>query len=531
MIESAETTILGGRMANPSIKEVLEVLQPSFKSIDLRAVIVALGDGQGWQNVFIVVRFSARTVEEILAEHDRLKKLYELPSRLLNKRLGIEHNVEPYRGINVELSAYPADHFEQLVRRLDKGIVDTSNRAFRVFPGGLDLMQQETYLWQNLDYEDIGDHWPVYYWGQGEQQRDFTDSLEVREITDKDWVDFASKVASGKKSEPALKERDVDKQAHDIGFSGIQELVERVTERPFRRGSGHAFEILLPVYARIKSVAPSFDTVDINGHFHQALGELVVECSLFEQTQWERALGRSLGKKRIIPTGKGQDILPFSIRFPLKESPESGRVRVSLFKQGATRVDLHSEQSSLKSGVLTFRTFASFVPEEDITEYLGCLTSGTSIENCRIYQRFTPKDSSKKKDELIEYVVTYLFSLCQLNPLLLSNPQYDVIHGGLEAGSADIVASTQSGTPALVSCTMAMPDARKRNMLLAARTAIANRLNVPLEAIKMLLITGKPSVSPSGTELLELAAADLERLWEMCRQGNLSEARRLLGFQ
>jgi len=34
-------------MANPSIKEVLEVLRQSFKSIDLRAVIVAFGDGQG----------------------------------------------------------------------------------------------------------------------------------------------------------------------------------------------------------------------------------------------------------------------------------------------------------------------------------------------------------------------------------------------------------------------------------------------------------------------------------------------------
>ena len=132
---------------------------------------------------------------------------------------------------------------------------------------------------------------------------------------------------------------------------------------------------------------------------------------------------------------------------------------------------------------------------------------------------------------MIEYVVTYLLGLCQLSPILLSNPQYDVIHGGLEAGSADIVASTQGGVPILVSCTMAMPDARKRNMLLAARTAIANRTKVPLEAIKILLVTGKPSVSPSGTELLELAATDLERLWAMCQQGNLSEARRLLGFQ
>lgn len=99
------------------------------------------------------------------------------------------------------------------------------------------------------------------------------------------------------------------------------------------------------------------------------------------------------------------------------------------------------------------------------------------------------------------------------------------------SGSADIVASTQRGDPMLVSCTMAMPDARKRNMLLAAQTAIVNRSGMPLEAIRVVLVTGKPSVSPSDTGLLELAATDLERLWVMCRQGNLSEARRLLRCQ
>ncbi len=501
-------------MANPSIKEVLEVLRKSFKSIDLRAVIVAFGDDQGWQNAFTVIRLSAKTAEEISAEHDRLKKLYELPPELLYKRLGVEHNVEPYRGLNVELSAYPVDRFERLVGRLREGLVDTSNRAFRVFDHDLaiDLIGEEMYLWQNLEYEDIGEHWPVYYWGRGDQRA------------------YIKGSPNEKGDRPQLEERDLDKQSRSVGLPNFRELAECITGRPFGRSSGHAFEILFPVYARIKSVTPSFDTVNVNGRFHQALGKLVVECSLFEQTQWDRALGRSLGKDRIIPQSNGQDLVPFSISFPLKEPPESGRVRVSLFKQAATRVDLHDEQSSLKSGVLSFKAFAFFVPEEDITEYLGCLTSGTNIETCSIYRKFTPKNNSKKKDELIEYVVTYLLGLCQLNPILLSNPQYDVIHGGLQAGSADIVASTQGGIPILVSCTMAMPDARKRNMLLAARTAIANRAKVPLEAIKILLVTGKPSVSPSSTELLELAATDLERIWTMCRQGKLSESRRLLGF-
>lgn len=63
-------------MVQPSIKDVLGGLRQSFKSINLRAVIVALGDGQDWQNAFTVIRFSAKTVEEISAEHDRLKELH-----------------------------------------------------------------------------------------------------------------------------------------------------------------------------------------------------------------------------------------------------------------------------------------------------------------------------------------------------------------------------------------------------------------------------------------------------------------------
>lgn len=75
-----------------------------------------------------------------------------------------------------------------------------------------------------------------------------------------------------------------------------------------------------------------------------------------------------------------------------------------------------------------------------------------------------------------------------------------------------------------------MPDLKKRDMLLAARTVVANRLNVPVDTIRAVLVTGKPSVSSSYKELRELAATDLEGLWEMCRKGNLSDARHLLGL-
>ena len=332
-------------MATPTVGEVLEVLRQSFQGADLRAIVVALGDQQGWRNAFTVIRFSAKTPQEISAEHERLKKLYELPSEVLNKRLGVEHNIEPYKGMNIELSAYPARQFEQLVRRMGEGIFSASNRASRVFDRdlGIDLMREEMYL-QNMDYEDMGNHWSVYYWGRGEQQTDF--------------VGFPD----GQSDKSRLAERDLDKQSRSIGFANFRELAERITGESFRRGSGHAFEIFAPVYARITSVTPSSNAVDVTGHFHPALGELVVECSLHERAPWERARGRSLGRVRVSPQAVGQELTQFSSEFTLGKPPETGSVRASLFKQGITRIDLHEAQSPLGSGILAFRVFACFVP-------------------------------------------------------------------------------------------------------------------------------------------------------------------------
>lgn len=505
-------------MANPSVGEVFEVLRQSFQAIDLRAIIAAVGDGKGWQNVLTVIRFTAKTLYQISAEHERLKSLYELhelPPQILNRRLGKEHSINPYKGINIELSSYSTAQFGHLVGDTSEGIIRVSNRAFLIpdyAPLGKDLMQEEMNLW-NMDYEDIGNRWPVYFFGHGQQRTNFEGSLD------------------GEGERPRLDSQDLNKQSRSIGFADFHELVEQITGEPFGRSTGNSFEIFAPVYARITSVIPSSDKVEVLGNFHPALGQLVLECSLHERAQLRRAGGTLLGKIRVIPQSPGQELTQFSQEFPLEKPPETGHVKVSLYKQTTTRVDFHNEQAPLRSGVPAFKAFTSFVPEEDITEYIDCLESGKDTSTCRIFRNFTPKDRSKKNAELFEYVVTYLLGLCQLNPILLSNPQYDVIHGGLQAGSADIVASAQGGGPLLVSCTMAMPDTRKRDMLLAARTGIANRTGIPLEDIRPVLVTGKPSVSHSDPELLELAATDLRRLWEMCKQGNLPEARHLLRVQ
>jgi hypothetical protein len=143
---------------------------------------------------------------------------------------------------NLELSAYPVDRFELLMGRLQEGIVDTGNRTFRVFDHDLaiDLMREEMDLWQNLEYKDIGEHWPVYYWGRGDQQA------------------YLKGSPNEQGDRPQLEERDLDKLSRALAFPNFRELAECITGRTFGRSSGHVFEILFPVYARIKSVTPSF---------------------------------------------------------------------------------------------------------------------------------------------------------------------------------------------------------------------------------------------------------------------------------
>lgn len=498
-------------MANPTVAEVLGTLKDSFQSIDFRAIVVCLGDNEGWRNVFTVIRFSDKTPDGISAEHEKLKKVYELPDGILYTPLGIEHRIDPYRGMNIWLSTYTVAQFQDIVSRIHLGIINDRNRASRVFDADLniDLMNEEMYL-ESQGFEDRNDWWPQYRWGYGTQISSFTG------IPD----------GQGKKLE--LRRRDLDKQVRDLGFADFQGLVERITERTFLRNSANALEIFVPIFARIDSVNQSGDGIKVDGRFHTALGNLTVECSLYESIDRSKTPVHSLGKVIINPFDAGKAIQKFSNIFVLREPPEKGQVTVCLFKQDKTRIDLHQKSSDLRSGVLTFRSFTSFVPEEAIGKYIKCLISGTGVTTCQLYKKYIPKNKSKKNEELIEQVVMYLFGLCQLNPILLSNPQYDVIEGGQQAGSADILASDQEGRPVLISCTMAMPDARKRDMLLAAQAAIASRIGVDAEMIRTILITGKPFVSKSDTRLVELAAQDLEQLWIMIQKGNIPEARKKL---
>ena len=115
--------------------------------------------------------------------------------------------------------------------------------------------------------------------------------------------------------------------------------------------------------------------------------------------------------------------------------------------------------------------------------------------------------------ELLEYATHYLLAHCRLNPIcfLTSNTMFCWVI--LSAGSADIVATASGTDPMLVRCTMAMPDSRKAGLLAATRTAICNRVQLPETWLKMVLVTGKPSVSEKSLKCATWA----QRIW--CKYG------------
>ena len=508
------------------LKEALDVLRPTYKSIDLRAMLVAPGDEGGWWSVWTIIRLSSKSPAKVAEEHDNLRQQHNLRPELLSHSLAPEHNDGPFSGLNVELSAYPIDKLEHIVARLDQGFVNCESRTFRI--DGLAEAITPGIFKRNVTWRpdphatDSGD-WPAYYCG----------------ICDKTAQLLGSSDAGRKWA--SVNEPDLTKWAREAEFSNFREMSDSLLDSFFQHGgNGNRFEIWAPIYARIDEVVHSGKLVLVKGRFHRRLGPMRLECLVNKfDRQGSITQPRSLGRLDVSSDTDGEDIVPFFREAPMDAPPELGRATAVLFKSGPPRVDLFESWVMLRQPLPFIKSFTSFVPEADVAEYLHSLVSGQGISECALFKRFTPKDGSKKIEEVLEHVVNYLLALCQLNPIPLSNPAYDVLSGGMKAGSADILAMTPEGDPVLVSCTMGMPADRKYGMLLSAATAIRQRFGWSEDRLKLLLITGKPSVPRSSatgpiltpkTTVRMLAAEDLKSLWEMIQGGDISGARSFLGL-
>ena len=420
--------------------------------------------------------------------------------------------MDAFRGMNVELSAYPIGEFWNLFRRFEHGIIDCRKRAFHVWDADLAIDLHKESVTRRFDaYATDDGPWEVFYLGRGE--------LTNRLIGPPD--------SEGNRA--SADERDFDVWARMAEQPSYRAMFERVLGVPY--GPGEKLEIRAPIYACIDDIQSSNGSVTVVGRYHRSLGPVSVECSFYRiGNQGSRILLSSTPVSlEIAPDAAGPEVSNFSEEFTVSSSPEMGSAEATVYKMGQTRIDLYEKRSQLRSSMPLYKTFSAFVPEDDITALLSVLVAGTDISYCKLFHSFVARDGSRKSEELIEYVTLNLLALCGLSPIWLSPGKHDVLSGGLSAGSADILATTREGHPILVSCTMAMPDSSKAGMLGAARTAICSRFQLQEKSMKMVLVTGKPSVTEQYPDIRVIAAEDLSEVWQALQVGNVVAARHLVG--
>ncbi|MCH7736317.1 MAG: hypothetical protein IH872_02840 [Chloroflexi bacterium] len=493
-----------------AFNEVISALSPSYKSIDLRAILVILGDGKGWRCLFGVVRLSRKPQDDVEIEHSEIRQLQKLPDHFLRHSLSPDVNPQPFRGMNVELSSFGIDQLGGILNNFRDGKVHVRERTFDLW----DAVASSDLAFEYMDRRDDPyakgyEDWPTFFLGLGQQ----TDSLSAD-------MDSISSIGRD----------DLNIWAREVGYSTYRDLCERILGVPW--GQGNRFEIRAPIYAAVNRVDHSGNSIWVDGVADQKFNNLVLECTTsgVSGVHGTATPERVIGREDINEPVDRDGLIHFSKEFPADTIPESGYATAILFREQPIRFDLSQTKSRLRNGFSAFNVFTAFIPRDDVREYLDCLVSGERLEESKLFDNFKPKYRGKKRDELFEYVVVYLLGLCQLNPILLSNPQYDSLNGGLNSASADILALTPEKEPLLVSCTMAMPDVKKIGTLAAANTAISERLGRVSGQLNLLLVSGKPSVPHVENSVPTLGAVDLRAIWEMIENGDIRGTWNLMGL-
>ncbi len=91
------------------LKPVLDSLRRSYRGIDLRALLVALGDGSPWQALFCVVRLTNKGPGEIAREHKEIIKANHLRPAFLTQSFQDPKTNAFFRGLNLEFAAHPIE--------------------------------------------------------------------------------------------------------------------------------------------------------------------------------------------------------------------------------------------------------------------------------------------------------------------------------------------------------------------------------------------------------------------------------------
>ena len=487
-----------------TLSEIRRALTPAYRSIDLRSIIVALGDGSGWRNVVTVIRFSDDTQESVRETQDNLASTLDIPRELLHRELGPEHNLEPYVGVNVELSSYQPEDFDRLFRRSDQSLLDVDSRAIRLRDDdrvSIPFESTEPVLTDGAYLGHRGQD--LYYWRWGSKDNSWSSTDGTHRIT----------------------EKDIDSQLRSLGLRPLSEFAEQVVGLPWANSS--ALEILMPVQISVY-VQQSVGTVKVAGSAPAGIAPIELELEVYAYPRGTHVRHGQVHRPDIRFGEPVDRRVQFEASVDVTNRPSPSTAELTLFKRQPGRVELWRERVALLSNNPLFETFTAFVPGEEVSDYLDALVKGAGIQACLLYKRFS-KATTPNPARLLEHVTALIMGLCGLNPLPLAETQHDALPGDQPSGSADIVAATGAGVPILVGCTMAAPSDRDTSLLEAASVSINARSSSYEVRHHLVLVSGKPSATTASERVTVVPATGLVRAWQMIQRGEISQARAIFG--
>ncbi|MCH7655403.1 MAG: hypothetical protein IIC95_05370 [Chloroflexi bacterium] len=425
---------------------------------------------------------------------------------MLTKDLGPEHNLEPYVGLNIELSSYAPDEFTRLFRRSAHSVLDVDSRAIHLRDDdkvSIPFDSTEPYLTDGAYLGHDGQH--LYYWSWGSKDDSWSTGDGTHRVT---------------KSE-------IDSQLRSLGLRSLAEFAEQVVGLPW--ANSNSLEILMPVQISVH-VQQSVGTVKVSGSAPAAIAPFELELEVYAHSHGTYVRHGQVRRPDITFAEPVDRRIQFEASVDVTDRPSPSTAELTLFKRQPGRVELWRHRVALPSGDPLFDTFTEFVPAEEITEYLASLVKGTGVRDSSAYKRYS-KVTKRDIDGLLEHVTAMLMSLCGLNPLPLAEIQHDSLPGDPTSGGADILGISESGVPLLVACTMAAPSEHDVSLLEAARLSINARSPSNQIPHHLVLVSGKPAATMSSQKVIVLSASSLTSVWDLICLGDKTGARAIFGIE
>jgi len=347
---------------------------------------------------------------------------------------------------------------------------------------------------------------------------------DSRDESAKPWPEYSTNLFW---SEATADTRWLEDQAKRLNFDDAFGLGQRLLGHPLGAGAEWGLFVTMPVYARLNPPKVVNQHVRVTGRAHTDFGQLNLEAVVLGKPQRSSYRPEVIHNVPTVPIKVGQPgadgIGELNREFDLPPLSGGISLRLVLFLKGARRINLTKITQPLPSSDPLFRSFAEFVPVEELDRYLDALAAGNKATRGTLTK-------IKATQHKLEIVTGWLLSLCEST--ILSLTPYDALTAdSSHIGGADLLVRLHSGQIALVGCTEATAGEAERNKALAVRAALCERLGIEDGSFRIVLVSGAPAQGGTYKDVTVVGSDKLMASWKKVKSGDLSGARQMLGLE